>query len=324
MVNSDVTHKVNMGSFIAKSKEMLKIFDLVGKIAKTCTTILIQGESGTGKELVARAIHYNSQRKNQPFVPINCAALPETLLESELFGHEKGSFTGAVSQKKGIFEEANGGTLFLDEIGDISPALQVKLLRVLQEGEIRRVGGDNNIYVDVRIISATNSDLRKMVESKTFREDLYYRLDVVNIKIPSLRDRVDDIPILAQHFIEKHARAENKAISKVQPEVIEKLLRYSWPGNVRELENMIETAIVLASSGVLTLSDFPTLGEKLSMFPRRTRTTDVPFYEARSNFEKNYITDLLKRANGNLTLASNLGKISRKSLRTKARVFGLM
>jgi len=317
-------NKIKLGNFIAKSKEMLKIFNLIEKVAKTTATVLIQGESGTGKELVARAIHYNSLRANKPFVPINCTALPETLLESELFGHEKGSFTGAINTRKGIFEEASGGTLFLDEIGDITSPLQAKLLRVLQEGEIRRVGGDDNISVDARIISATNCNLGEMVKEKLFREDLYYRIDVVSINIPPLRERIDDIPVLAYHFLSKHAKQEGKPIKQIFPNVMEKLLRYSWPGNVRELENMIETAVVLGNHPTVVLDDFPTLPEKVSKFPRKTRATDVPFYEARNNFEKNYLADLLKRSNGNLTLASKMGKISRKSLRTRAKNFGLM
>jgi len=325
MIAVEIKHdKIKLGNFVAKSKEMLKIFTLIGKVAKTPATVLIQGESGTGKELVARAIHYNSLRSDKPFVPINCAALPDTLLESELFGHEKGAFTGALNKRRGIFEEASGGTLFLDEIGDISPSLQARLLRVIQEGEIRKVGGDDNISVDTRIISATNCDLSRMVEKKLFREDLYYRLDVVSIKIPPLRERVDDILLLAHNFLKKHAKRSEKDIEQIDPVVIEKLLRYSWPGNVRELENIIETAVVLSASKTITLRDFPTLSEKVSKSPRKTRTTDIPFYEARDAFEKDYIEDLLKRTKGNLTLASKIGQISRKSLRTRAKSFGLM
>jgi len=229
---------------------MRRIYEQIRQVAKWNTTVLIRGESGTGKELVANAIHYNSPRANRPFIKLNCAALPDNLLESELFGHEKGAFTGAVTQRKGRFEQADGGTLFLDEIGEISAAFQAKLLRVLQEGEFERVGGDRTFKVDVRIIAATNRDLESAVEEGEFREDLYYRLNVMPLYIPSLSDRSEDIPDLSRFLIGKISRHQNRDL-EITDSAIRVLMRYDWPGNVRELENLLERAAIMSEGGMI-------------------------------------------------------------------------
>jgi len=309
---------------IGKSKEMKKIYELVDKVSKTDCTVLIQGESGTGKELIARAIHYNSRRQGKPFLPINCGALPESLLESELFGHEKGSFTGAISTTKGVFEEAHGGTIFLDEIAEITPALQIKLLRILEGGDFKKIGSNKMFRVDVRIIAATNSNLIMAIKNNSFREDLYYRLNVVSINLPPLRERIEDIPFLAMHFLKKASEKFKKPLTSIAPEVIQSFTRYSWPGNIRELENFIESATILSNSTMISPQDLPTLSEKIGINPRKTRLTDLPFYEARDLFEKDYIEKILSRCDGNISKASKLGRISRKSLRTKAKKYNLM
>src|SRR5262249_19837357 len=227
------------------------VLELIGRIAGTSSTVLISGESGTGKELVARAIHAASPRRDRPFVSINCGAMPDDLLESELFGHARGSFTGAVSAKKGLFEVADGGTVFLDEIGDTSAAMQVKMLRVLQERRMRRVGGTEETEVDVRVLAATNRDLDAMVRERRFREDLFYRINVIRIKMPALREKREDLPGLAQHFLEKYGRIMGKTITAIAPDAMERLLQHDWPGNVRELENVIERAVALETSSVI-------------------------------------------------------------------------
>ena len=244
-------------NIIGKSEKIEKVFELVRKVSDSMSNILIYGESGTGKELIARAIHFNSRKKDKPFVTINCGALPEGLLESELFGHMKGSFTGAVFNKEGLFEVANGGTIFLDEVGETSPAIQVKLLRVLQDKEFKRVGGTKEIKVDVRIITATNRDLSKAVSEGKFREDLYYRLNVIPITLPPLRERTDDIPLLADHFLNKFNKALNKNVKGFSQTTMELFRNYEWRGNVRELENIIERAVALSNSEIITPEYLP-------------------------------------------------------------------
>jgi two-component system response regulator PilR (NtrC family) len=244
-------------NIVGKSEKMEKVFELVRKVSDSMSNILIYGDSGTGKELVARAIHFNSRKKDKPFVTINCGALPEGLLESELFGHMKGSFTGAVFNKEGLFEVANGGTIFLDEVGETSPAIQVKLLRVLQDKEFKRVGGTKEIKVDVRIITATNRDLSKAVSEGKFREDLYYRLNVIPITLPPLRERADDIPLLADHFLNKFNKALNKNVKGFSQTTMELFRNYEWRGNVRELENVIERAVALSNSEIITPEYLP-------------------------------------------------------------------
>ncbi|TAJ27600.1 MAG: sigma-54-dependent Fis family transcriptional regulator [Nitrospirae bacterium] len=255
LLKREMASQASFAQIVGQSEAMQKVFEMVRKVADSKSNVLICGESGTGKELIARAIHYNSSRSRMPFVAVNCSALPEPLLESELFGHMKGSFTGAVAHKAGIFEVADGGTILLDEIGETSPATQVKLLRVIQEREFRRVGGTRDVKVDVRIIAATNKDLEKAVAEGTFREDLYYRLDVIPIQLPPLRLRSGDIPLLAQHFLERFARGSGKTALALTPEAMQLLVAHEWRGNVRELENLIERAVAFASSPQITEED---------------------------------------------------------------------
>ncbi len=257
LLRQRVRQRYQFQSIIGDSPQLQSVFDVVKRAAPTKATVLILGESGTGKELIAQALHEESPRKNKPFVKVNCAALSETLLESELFGHEKGSFTGAAARREGRFEVADGGSLLLDEIGEVSPAIQIKLLRVLQNREFERVGGNQTIKVDVRLIAATNKDLAAEVKAGRFREDLYYRLNVVAVTLPPLRDRKGDIPALVNHFIDKFAKAYDKSITGLTPGTLNALLSHSWPGNVRELENAVERAVVLAKTKDLTADDLP-------------------------------------------------------------------
>ncbi len=253
----ELRERYRVENLVGQSPRMVEIYKLVARVADLDTTVLIQGETGTGKELVARAIHYASPRGDRPFVVVDCASLPESLFESELFGHERGAFTGALTARRGLLETAQGGTCLLDEIGELAPSLQAKLLRVLQERAIRRVGGNESIPVDVRVIAATNRALRKGVEEGAFREDLYYRLNVVTITVPPLRERMQDLPLLAQHFLDKYARATGKPITAMARETVARLASHQWPGNVRELEHAIERAVALASSTVLLPDDLP-------------------------------------------------------------------
>ncbi len=270
----EVRGDYGLDNIVGHSQPMRRIFEQLRQVAKWTTTVLIRGESGTGKELVANAIHYNSPRATNPFVKLNCAALPDTLLESELFGHEKGAFTGAVNQRKGRFEQADGGTLFLDEIGEISPAFQAKLLRVLQEGEFERVGGDRTFKVDVRIIAATNRDLESAVEEGEFREDLYYRLNVMPLYIPALRERSEDIPDLARFLVSKIAKQQSREL-EITDSAIRLLMRYNWPGNVRELENSLERAAIMSEAGLIDRDIIALTGleDKISIF---TTAASVP------------------------------------------------
>ena len=253
----DLEQRYRFENIVGNSKAMQSIFAMVEKVAQTRATVLIAGESGTGKELIARAVHHRSPRNTGPFISVNCGALTETLLESELFGHEKGAFTNALAMRKGRFELAEAGTLFLDEVAEMSPALQVKLLRVLQEMEFERVGGNKTIRVDVRVVAASNRDLKTEVEAGNFREDLFYRLNVVHMEMPPLRQRTEDIPLLVAHFMQKYAGANNREGVRLEPEVMKILLRYPWPGNVRELENVIERAVILCSNNTITAADLP-------------------------------------------------------------------
>jgi DNA-binding NtrC family response regulator len=259
LLRDRLDHKYSLDNLVGESPDMLAAFKTVRQVASSGSSVLLTGESGTGKELFAQALHQNSPRRSRPFVKVACAALPETLLESELFGHEKGAFTGALFTRAGRFEIANGGTLFLDEIGDISPTVQVKLLRFLEEREFERVGGNKTYKVDVRIVCATHRDLQKRIEEGGFREDLYYRLNVIQVHIPPLRERGNDIALLAHHFLHKYAEANGKDVRGLADDALRMLLRHPWPGNVRELENAIERAVVLADTPVLNESHFPTL-----------------------------------------------------------------
>jgi two-component system response regulator PilR (NtrC family) len=255
LLKREMASQSSFAQLVGQSEAMQKVFEVVRKVADSKSTVLICGESGTGKELVARAIHYNSSRSSMPFVAVNCSAVPETLLESELFGHMKGSFTGAISNKAGLFEVANGGTIFLDEIGDTTPAIQVKLLRVIQEREFRRVGGNQDVKVDVRIIAATNKDLEKAVADGSFREDLYYRLDVIPIRLPPLRLRTGDIPLLVSHFLERFSKESGKPMPVLSPEAMRVLVDHEWRGNVRELENLIERVVAFSTEKTVTDED---------------------------------------------------------------------
>ena len=261
-LHTELEKVYGLKKIIGNSRAMLKVLDMVSRVAFSSATVLITGESGTGKELVARAIHFSGNRKDEKFVAINCATLSENLLESELFGHVKGAFTGAVKDKKGLFEDADGGALFMDEIGDIPKSVQAKMLRVLQEGEFMSLGDTVTKKVDVRIIAATNQDLLQRVQDKEFREDLYYRLNVINITMPPLRERKEDIPLLVKHFIEKYNKKENRQIKGVSPEIEKDFYHYNWPGNVRELENVIERAITLTNEDIPFRRRNPTTGEK--------------------------------------------------------------
>jgi len=294
-----------------KSQRMLDVYKLVARVAPSTATVLVVGESGTGKELVARAIHNRSPRANNPFVPVNCTALSESLLESELFGHARGAFTGAVAAKRGLFETANGGTLFLDEIGDMGPKMQAQILRVLQDGEMRPVGGTEAIRVDVRLVCATNRDLEAEVKATRFREDLYFRINVVTVRMPPLRDRAGDIPILVRHFINKIARREARAQASVSPEALEVLCRYSWPGNVRELENAIERAVAVAKGNVVLPSDLPAEVYGGSTVAVASILDDRPTL---GELERRYIALVLTECGGNKKRAAEKLGIDRRTL----------
>ena len=298
---------------IAKSPKMIKIFELIKTVAPTSATVLITGDSGTGKEIVARAIHRQSQRRNQPFIVTSCAALPESLLESELFGYEKGSFTGAVERRKGKFEAADKGTLFLDEIGEIDANTQVHLLRALEEKKITRVGGNEETTVDVRIIAATNKNLRTITEQGKFREDLYYRLNVVTIDLPGLRYRREDILPLAEHFLKKYAKENNKPAKSFSPEAVEFMLNYHWRGNVRELENVVERGVILAKDKFITLAEFPQ--ELTSPSPVEGRTLEA--------LERNQIVKVLEETGGNIARTAKILGIHRMTLYNKLKKYNI-
>ena len=306
-----VEDRFQFEGIIAKSPKMLKIFELIKTIAPTTATVLIIGETGTGKEVIARAIHHQSQRRNKPFIATSCAALPESLLESELFGHEKGSFTGAVERKKGKFEAGDKGTLFLDEIGEINANTQVHFLRALEEKKITRVGGNEEVEVDVRVISATNRNLRTMVKQGKFREDLYYRLNVVTIDLPLLKDRREDILPLAEHFLKKYTEENNKSIKKFSPEVVKFMLNYSWPGNVRELENMIERGVILSKKSSITLDELPQ--DIIHPAPVEGKTIEA--------VERNHIINVLEETKGNISKAAKILGIRRMTLYNKLKKY---
>jgi len=312
---------------LGKSKPMQAVYETIQNVSVSNSSVLILGESGTGKELVARAIHQSSPRKDKPFVVINCSAIPEGLMESELFGHMRGSFTGATHDKMGLFEEGNGGTVFLDEIGEIPPAIQVKLLRVLQEREIRRVGASSIRHVDVRIISATPQDLTDLIKKGRFREDLYYRLNVISILMPPLRDRAEDIPLLAYHFLKKFNQKTGKNIEEISVDALHMLQGYSWPGNVRELENILERSVVLSESPVIQGKDLPPKLVSKNFYLPSNHDEDLSQFsyqdakeKALEVFNKNYLNHILKASHGNISLASlkagmdrsNFKKIIRK------------
>jgi DNA-binding NtrC family response regulator len=318
--------KYDFSNMIGYSDGMKKIFDTIEKVASSDSTVMIYGESGTGKELVARAIHFNSERINSPLIAVNCGAIPEELLESELFGHEKGAFTGAIRSRIGRFELANGGTIFLDEIGDMSPALQVKVLRVLQEKQFERIGGVKTLQVDVRILAATNQDLEKAITEKRFREDLFYRINVIPIHLPPLRERRVDIPMLANHFLRKFDKLKRKAVEQIVPEAMEYLLRYPWPGNVRELENLIEMIVVLKEEGNIEVADLPDKIVMLSpagSFINGIEITDngINYNDLIDNLEKDLLSRALEKAGGAKNRAAKLLNLNRTTFVEKLKRF---
>jgi DNA-binding NtrC family response regulator len=310
------------GNMIGQSARMRAVFKLIDTVGKSNATVLIQGESGTGKELVAKAIHDRSTRKAKPFLAVNCSALTDTLLESELFGHVKGAFTGALSHKKGLFEAADGGTLFLDEIGDISPATQVRLLRVLQEGEVKRVGATDQTKVDVRVIAATNVDLAKAKAQGKFREDLFYRLNVITVQLPALRERPEDVPLLAAHFLKVYATRLEKTITGISQDAMEALTCHTWTGNVRELENVMERATVLTSNTVIGLEDLPPELSEQSKGGGDVEVTSLahlPYSQAKRlavrAFERRYLSTLLDKHENNVSCAARAAEMDRSNFR---------
>ena len=320
-LESEVIERYSFQNIIGKSELIQKIYGLIERVADTSATVLIQGESGTGKELVARALHYSSNRKNGPFISINCAALPEALLESELFGHEKGSFTGAISQRQGRFELANGGSLFLDEIGEITPHVQVRLLRVLQERCFERVGGQQTVKVDVRVIAATNKILAVEMNEGRFREDLFYRLNVIPINMPSLRNRKEDIPLLLQHFLTKYD--PNRRIKSFSPSALKLLVDYSWPGNIRELENTVERLSIVSTGPAIEESDLPS--DVLRIIHTHTSDKVVLSEEGihLEELEKDLIIQALELARGNKTKAAKLLGLTRHTLLYRLEKYGI-
>ena len=309
---------------IGSSPVMVRLMATAAQVAASEATVMVTGESGTGKELVAAAIHHNSPRKAGPFVKVNCAAITETLLESELFGHEKGAFTGAERRKEGRFVQADGGTLFLDEVGEMPVSMQVKLLRVLQERELTRVGGEQVISVDVRMVVATNQDLAQMVKEGTFREDLYYRLNVVELKTPPLRERREDIPLLAAHFLKRFAEKNRKSVERFTPRAMDLLIRHAWPGNVRELMNTIERAVVLAPADCLDEDDFSVLTPDTQENGPTADGAGVPSDVPLEQIEREAIVSTLASAKGNKSEAARRLGITRKTLREKLKRYGLL
>ncbi|MBI5893656.1 MAG: sigma-54-dependent Fis family transcriptional regulator [Deltaproteobacteria bacterium] len=319
-------------NIIGKSEPMQTVYELIEKVADSDSTTLILGESGTGKELIAKTIHYNSPRKDMPFIPVNCGAIPEDLLESELFGHEKGSFTGAIAARIGRFEMAHKGTIFLDEIGDMSPSLQVKILRVLQEREFERVGGAKTIKVDVRVIAATNQDLEQAMEEKKFRKDLYYRLNVIPIILPPLRERRDDIPLLIDHFLNLFIKKKKKQIDGISTDAFNALINHDWPGNVRELENMMERLIILKGKGTIAIKDLPEKVLKsgnVKALPLSSSIIDIPeggidFNNLTDSFERELIKRAIEKSGGVKNKAAQLLGINRTTLIEKMKKKGMV
>jgi len=319
VLRHELRTRYHFENLIGKSRAMQEVFSLIEQVAGSRSTVMIYGKSGTGKELVAKAVHYNSQRASKPFVAVNCAAIPSELLESELFGHEKGSFTGAIATKVGKFEMATGGSLFLDEVGSMRLDLQAKILRALQEREIERVGGTRTIKIDVRVIAATNRDLKKAVEEGTFREDLYYRLNVVPITLPDLKDRQEDIPLLANHFVQKFTQESNSNLREISREAMGILLSYPWPGNVRELENVIERAVTLGRGPAIQPGDLPPhlaggAGPVEKALAQEATLEDL---------ERDYIRAVLRRTKGHQIRAAAILGIDRRTLYRKIRRYGI-
>jgi len=326
LLRKEVAREYSFENIVSKNEKMQKIFDVIKKVSHYKSTVLITGESGTGKELVARALHYNSDRSQNSFIAVNCGAIPENLLESELFGHAKGAFTDAIRTKKGLFEEADAGTLFLDEIGELPGQLQVKLLRVLQDGEIRRIGESKPIQIDVRIVAATVKDLQKEVKEGRFREDLFYRLHVLPLHIPPLRERKEDIPLLIRHFIGKYNKVMNKNVTGIDHRAMETLMSYKWYGNVRELENTIERAIVLSEKNNIESEYLPVEIQnfKEQLQPETLPEEEYSIKKTSKSLEINLIKRALKKTGGNHTHAARLLEISHRALLYKIKEYGIV
>jgi DNA-binding NtrC family response regulator len=326
-LRQEIDRNFGFDNIIGKSKVMKEIYKVVKQIADSKATVLIMGESGTGKELVSRAVHYNGNRRNSPFVTINCAAIPDTLIESELFGYEKGAFTNAVEKKLGRFELAHEGTLFLDEIGELSLLTQAKILRFLEEREFTRVGGGKTIKVDVRLIAATNKDLNQLIKNGAFREDLFYRINVVPVVLPPLRERKEDIPLLVDHFIKRFSDENQKTVKGIDREALELIMHYEWPGNVRELENLIERVIALTSNETIQPGELPFSfinTSKVNGLKESILSGKVPFLKAEEDFEKEIIVDALKKTNYVQSHAAEILGISRRILKYKMDKLGII
>lgn len=316
--------QLGLGDMIGTSPAMRAVFELIQRVAPTESTVLITGESGTGKDLVAQQIHRQSPRASARFLPVNCGALPRSLIESELFGHERGAFTGAVKRKEGLFEAASGGTVFLDEIGELDTDLQVQLLRVLETHQVRRVGGTEPVTVDFRLIAATNRDLEQAMQDGRFREDLYFRLSVVPIHLPPLRERREDIPLLVEHFLGLHCRKHNRPVPVVSPDAMQLLLEYGYPGNVRELEHLIERIVIVCDQPRIEVANLPaSLHRRRTEDDGGTELYDLPYQRSKEAFERRYFTRLLANNNHNVTRAAIVANMSRRNLQEKMRKYNL-
>jgi two-component system response regulator PilR (NtrC family) len=328
-LKKELQRENNFQNLVGNSESMHKIFDLINRVSQSPTNVLITGESGTGKEMIAKAVHYNGPLKDKPFVTVNCGAIPESLMESEMFGHKKGSFTGAIADKSGLFEVADGGSLFLDEVGELPPSIQVKLLRAIQERVIRRVGATDDTKVDVRIMAATNRNLEEMVKTGDFREDLYYRLNVIQIRSPSLRERTDDIPLLARHFLKKYNERLSKTVSGISDEALEILKRYDYPGNVRELENIIERTVALEGGSAILPESLPPFvntpsGRKMASSNEIEISDDgIDLERVIGQIEKELLIKAIHRANGVKKKAAKLLNITFRSMRYRVDKYGL-
>jgi len=315
--------RFDFANIIGRSESMKQLFETIGLVAPTEATVLVTGESGTGKELIANAIHQNSRRKQMPFIKVNCAALPETLLESELFGHEKGAFTGAVAKKKGRFQLAHSGSIFLDEIGDMRPTTQAKILRVLQEREFEPLGSTQTLRVDTRVIAATNRDLVENMQEGYFREDLFYRLNVVTLRVAPLRDRRDDIPLLADFFLKRYAEKNRRLIKGFTPRAMDLLMRHTWPGNVRELENVVERGVIMTRGDTISPTDFPDALKEFEDATQEETRVDLTPGRSLKDVEREMIIRTLEEADGNRTHAAKILGISRRTLQLKLKEYGI-